>query len=123
MDNEFEDNGFGENVVPIDDLLLVKYVVVSLNGQNGDWFECFENKKDAEHELYTEHYEFGELELMTWDEFLNAYLYTEEDFDADKQLDPEEFDYGDVLAFNGEVLEESEWYDELGGYLHFPVGK
>lgn len=73
--------------------------------------------------MYTEHYEFGELELMTWDEFLDNYLYTEEDFDADKQLDPEEFDYGDVLAFNGEVLEESEWYDELGGYLHFPVGK
>lgn len=36
MDNEFEDNGFGENVVPIDDLLFVKYVVISLNGQNGD---------------------------------------------------------------------------------------
>ena len=85
-------------------------------GQNGDWYRCFDNKKDAEHELYTEHYEFGELELMTKDKFLGEYLYTEKNLADEK---PEDADEGDVLAKNGEVLHEYEWIDELDGYLHF----
>lgn len=97
-----------------------KYVVVSLFGQNGDWYRCFDNKEDAERELHTEHHEFGELELMTKDEFLNEYLYTEDDLTSET---PEDADEGDVLAKNGEVLPEYEWIDELGGYLHFPEGK
>lgn len=97
-----------------------EYVVASFNGQNGAWFKCFDNKEDAERELHTEHYEFGELELMTKDEFLNEYLYTEDDLTNET---PEDADEGDVLAKNGEVLPEYEWIDELGGYLHFPEGK
>lgn len=97
-----------------------EYVVASFNGQNGAWFKCFDNKEDAERELHTEHYEFGELELMTKDEFLDAFLYTEDEWTDET---PEGADEGDVLAKNGEILPESEWIDELGGYLHFPEGK
>lgn len=107
FDNEHPENQFDP---------FCKYVVVSLFGQNGDWYRCFDNKKDAERELYTEHYEFGELELMTKDEFLADYLYTENNLTDEK---PEDADEGDVLAKNGEVLHEYEWIDELDGYLHF----
>lgn len=82
-----------------------EYVVVSLNGQDGAWFKCFDNKADAERELYAEHYEFGEREPMTADEA------------------PEDANEGDALATNGEILTEYEWIDELGSYLHFPEGK
>ncbi|WP_270643128.1 hypothetical protein [Limosilactobacillus mucosae] len=97
-----------------------EYVVVLLNGQDGAWFKCFDNKADAERELYAEHYEFGEREPMTADEFLAEYLYTE---DALTDEAPEDANEGDALATNGEILTEYEWIDELGSYLHFPEGK
>lgn len=50
-----------------------EYVVVSLNGQNGPWYKSFTNKEDAEEELNTEHYEFGDLEMMTLNEFISTY--------------------------------------------------
>lgn len=107
FDNEHPENQFDP---------FCKYVVVSLFGQNGDWYRCFDNKKDAERELYTEHYEFGELELMTKDEFLADYLYTEKNLTDEI---PEDDDEG-RLAKNGEVLHGYEWVDEFDGYLHFP---
>ena len=113
--DEFDDEHPYNQITP-----GAKYVVISLFGQNGDWYRCFDNKEDAERELHTEHYEFGELELMTKDEFLNEYLYTEDDLTDET---PEDADEGDVLAKNGEVLPEYEWIDEFDGYLHFPEGQ
>ena len=71
-----------------------QYVVVSLNGQNGAWYKGFTNKADAEKELNTEHYEFGDLEMMTIDRFLDA--------------------YGSGRG------EDCEWNDEIGAYIQFP---
>lgn len=95
-----------------------KYVVVSLFGQNGDWYRCFDNKSDAEHELNTEHFEFGELELMTLDEFINEYVYQEKDW-AEEQ--PEEIDKDDgfTLAKDGTILEPWQWEERVDGYIVF----
>lgn len=71
-----------------------EYVVVSLNGQNGAWYKGFTNKEEAEQELNKEHYEFGDLEMMT----LNAFLAY----------------YGDDEG------EDFEWNDELGTFIQFP---
>jgi hypothetical protein len=71
-----------------------EYVVVSLNGQNGPWYKSFTNKEDAEEELNKEHYEFGDLELMSLEDFMYEYE-------------------------SGEG-EEYEWNDELDAYIQFP---
>lgn len=96
---------------------FTKYVVTSFFGQNGNWFMTFDNEADAIKELQTEHYEFGELDLLTVDEFLDKFLYTEDDLTDET---PEDANEGDVLAVDNEVLTEDEWQEELGGYLHFP---
>lgn len=50
-----------------------KYVVVSLFGQNGNWYKGFKNKDEAEEELHAEHYDFSTRYLYTLDEFLDEY--------------------------------------------------
>lgn len=98
-------------------LLNAEYVVVSYNGQDGNWFKCFENKDDAERELTDEHYEFGEREVMTMSEFLHEHLYTQADFDDDDWYSGNEeitADDGTVVNVNNDL-----WIDMLDGYLIF----
>lgn len=99
-----------------------KYVVVSLFGQNAEWYRCFDNKTDAEHELNSEHYEFGERELMTLDEFIKEYVYREEDW-AEEQPEEINNDAGFTLAKDGTILDPWEWNERVDGYIHFPKGK
>lgn len=72
---------------------LNKYVVVSLHGQNGDWYKGFETKEEAEAERDTEHYEFGTRYLLTLDEFLDEY--------------------------SDDKGEDYEWNDDLETFIHF----
>ena len=98
-------------------LLGAEYVVVSYNGQDGNWFKCFENKADAEQELNAEHYEFGERELLTMSQFLHEFLYTQADFDDDDWYSGNE----EITANDGTVINVNDdlWIDALDGWLMF----